>query len=401
MSLSKQYLMRRPSLSKSVRQPSATANLVGAREAQTLLEISRTQLHKIVKLSLLPGRLVDKKGVKPHWIFKRRDVLKLKAKGNYVSQRHRPRKQHEIWERHYGLAPEGFTPAFRDGDRSNTAVENLCLVPLRSYRRHTRQNVGTRKQSRFDWTPEILEKLKREFPVRSRPDIAKDLGIALATLSRQIKKLGLRKDRAFVAEAARIANRLPLGTERVKAHTGIVWVKVAHEGVQYRQWRPKHHVVWEEAHGREVPKGWCLQFKDGNKRNFELSNLELATKREVTTMAFARYMSYPDSLKKVIRLTAKLERAIASKRTGDGPAAKPSTPGMPRHKRTRRWSDEMDAVLIRDYPVRPVSELMEVLGVTKDSIRNRAGRLGVHRLPETMIAEARAIAAKEKFKAFT
>jgi hypothetical protein len=37
--------------------------------------------------------------------------------------------------------------------------------------------------------------------------------------------------------------------------------------------RPEHVVIWEDATGRKLPKGWVLHHIDGNGKNNELSNL--------------------------------------------------------------------------------------------------------------------------------
>lgn len=41
----------------------------------------------------------------------------------------------------------------------------------------------------------------------------------------------------------------------------------------------KHRIVWEEAHG-PIPKGYVLNFLDGNKQNCALENLALITRAE-------------------------------------------------------------------------------------------------------------------------
>ncbi len=46
--------------------------------------------------------------------------------------------------------------------------------------------------------------------------------------------------------------------------------------------RQLHRVIWEEAHG-PIPAGHQVMFKDGNKRNFDLSNLECLPAREVSS----------------------------------------------------------------------------------------------------------------------
>lgn len=52
------------------------------------------------------------------------------------------------------------------------------------------------------------------------------------------------------------------------------WVKVA-EG----KWVLKHRLLWTKHHG-PVPPGHLVTFRDGNPHNFNLSNLELITRKE-------------------------------------------------------------------------------------------------------------------------
>ena len=65
----------------------------------------------------------------------------------------------------------------------------------------------------------------------------------------------------------------PIGAERVD-EDGYVWVKVA-DGLQERpncNFRPKHHVVYEQHHG-PIPEGHNVVFADRDKGNFDPSNL--------------------------------------------------------------------------------------------------------------------------------
>lgn len=70
-------------------------------------------------------------------------------------------------------------------------------------------------------------------------------------------------------------NWRPVGSERV-SKDGIVEVKIADPGT----WRSKHRVLWEQHHGRQVPKGHIVVFADGNRRNFDIDNLVLISRRE-------------------------------------------------------------------------------------------------------------------------
>lgn len=76
----------------------------------------------------------------------------------------------------------------------------------------------------------------------------------------------------------RPVNYMPVGSERVNTD-GYVDVKIADPN----KWRPKHHLLWEEANG-PVPKGHCLIFADRNKLNVVLDNLILITRKQLSIM---------------------------------------------------------------------------------------------------------------------
>lgn len=65
-------------------------------------------------------------------------------------------------------------------------------------------------------------------------------------------------------------NSLPIGTERVR-EDGYVVIKIAN-GKLNKNWKQKHILIWEKAHGK-LPDGKVVIFLDGNNRNFDLDNL--------------------------------------------------------------------------------------------------------------------------------
>lgn len=67
----------------------------------------------------------------------------------------------------------------------------------------------------------------------------------------------------------------PVGYERV-SRDGYVEVKVAERPTRSDRndnFRPKHHLVWEEANGRPVPPSTMIVFANGDKRDFDPANL--------------------------------------------------------------------------------------------------------------------------------
>jgi HNH endonuclease len=108
------------------------------------------------------------------------------------------------------------------------------------------------------------------------------------------------------------ANQKPLGHERICTKDGYALIKVAeanpYTGAKTR-YRHKHQVVWEENHG-PIPKGFIVTFRDGNKTNFDIGNLELIDRNHLCRYNFQRVNSLPSELiptmKKVVNLKVKI-----------------------------------------------------------------------------------------------
>lgn len=73
-------------------------------------------------------------------------------------------------------------------------------------------------------------------------------------------------------------NYRPVGTERVNGED-YVDIKIADPN----KWRSKHLVIWEKENG-SVPKGHVVIFGDGNRRNFELDNLILISRKQLAVL---------------------------------------------------------------------------------------------------------------------
>ena len=84
-----------------------------------------------------------------------------------------------------------------------------------------------------------------------------------------------------------------------------MWVKIGTGKTKYERWKPKHHIFF----GEPVPKGMILIFKDGNKRNFDKSNLELISRSE--NMKRNTINRYPQPVIDLIRINKKFQRKIS------------------------------------------------------------------------------------------
>lgn len=98
-------------------------------------------------------------------------------------------------------------------------------------------------------------------------------------------------------------NVAPIGTRRRTSSDGYWRVKVAEPNV----WRFVHREVWEAAHG-PVPAGMALRFRDGDRGNCALDNLELVERRVL--MARNSVHNMPAPLPELVMLRGALVRKI-------------------------------------------------------------------------------------------
>ena len=73
-------------------------------------------------------------------------------------------------------------------------------------------------------------------------------------------------------------NYRQVGFERVNSER-YVDVKIA----EPKKWKQKHHIIWEAANGK-VPNGYAVIFGDGNRLNFDPTNLILVTRGQLATL---------------------------------------------------------------------------------------------------------------------
>lgn len=115
----------------------------------------------------------------------------------------------------------------------------------------------------------------------------------------------------------RPVNALPIGAVAWKGvnhkqgEIGYQAIKVAEPNV----WEYLHIRAWEAVHGPK-PAGMRVIFKDGNRTNVDVSNLELVTIGELAILNKMRYNSAPAELKPTIFALAKL-KALAGRRRRD------------------------------------------------------------------------------------
>lgn len=94
------------------------------------------------------------------------------------------------------------------------------------------------------------------------------------------------------------------GYERV-SKDGYTEVRVAE-----KIFKLKHRIIWEQTYG-PIPDGMIIIFKDKNKQNFDIANLEMITKQE--SIARNRMTNYPPKLRNLIKLNNKLKKKLNEK----------------------------------------------------------------------------------------
>lgn len=101
-------------------------------------------------------------------------------------------------------------------------------------------------------------------------------------------------------------NWVPIGTERI-SKDGYRERKVTDTGYPPHDWKGIHRLNWIEANG-PIPAGHCVAFKDGNKLNTALANLELRSLRD--NMARNTIHRLPKDVMRAYQLVGALQRQI-------------------------------------------------------------------------------------------
>ena len=170
------------------------------------------------------------------------------------------------------------------------------------------------------WTEKQVEYLKQNYEKKDTGVICRRLRKQPAQVYRKAMKLGLQKPKDFYSRAGKIgaqhpvsiarrwkkgctpfnkgkrieefmsaegiarssrtrfckghhpANTKPIGYER-RGPDGYIYIKVA----MGRKMVLKHRWLWVQTYG-EVPDGYCVAFRDGDRSNCEISNLYLLSR---------------------------------------------------------------------------------------------------------------------------
>jgi len=208
------------------------------------------------------------------------------------------------------------------------------------------------------WTEKEKQYLRKAYPRTDTAEIAKKLGRPVRKIYSMVSKLGLKKDPDVMAailkhcgaqllekgksyrypkghvpenkglrrpgwapgrmaetqfkkgERRGVAVKLyqPIGTERL-SKDGYLERKVNDDMPLQARWKAVHRIIWEE-HNSPIPKGMKIAFKDGNKLNRDIANLELVTAADM--MSRNTLHNYPEPVKGQIHALAGFKRKLNS-----------------------------------------------------------------------------------------
>jgi len=130
------------------------------------------------------------------------------------------------------------------------------------------------KRGGYKFTPEIISYIKEQASNNTNNQLSKLVYSRFGVLftSTQINRAKWRHQ--ITGKGLQGGqNRKTLFSKKVK--NGFILIKVNN-----KEWKRKHHFIWEQANGK-IPKGYNVIFLDNNNLNFELDNLALVTTNEM------------------------------------------------------------------------------------------------------------------------
>lgn len=78
------------------------------------------------------------------------------------------------------------------------------------------------------------------------------------------------------------------------------------------QWRAVHQLTWEQHHGKPVPKGHSIVFRDGDHDNYDPENLLCLTFEE---LSMCSTQSLPYDVLPLVKRKRALSKAIKARET--------------------------------------------------------------------------------------
>lgn len=199
------------------------------------------------------------------------------------------------WQKFY---PQGMYEFVRDNSWGVSSAEMSRMI---------------KEKFDFDYSPTAVKQFRQRWGIRSGVTGWYQKGHPPGTKGKTLEEICkgdpdklARVKATQYKKGQKPQNELPLGTI-TKTTNGYVIRKKAMEGSFEDRWEYMHRVVWEEHHG-PVPDGSMIIFKDGNKENYDISNLMLISRSITGAMAKAGYYAITDpELKEAAAKVAELK----------------------------------------------------------------------------------------------
>jgi len=207
----------------------------------------------------------------------------------------------------------------------------------------TRAFSPPRKQPKHRWTESELQIMRDRYPDIPTANLANEMGISINSMNNCAYIHGIKKSHAYLSAVSReknhgvktqfkpgqtpfnkgikgwkaggrsaetqfkpgqsVANHRPVGSTRITVD-GYIEIKIE----EPRKWAQMHRVVWKENHGSYPPAGMALVFKDGNKQNCTIGNLEVITRSAL--MLRNSYHQYGTEISALVQLRGVVSRQI-------------------------------------------------------------------------------------------
>ena len=164
------------------------------------------------------------------------------------------------------------------------------------------------------WTQAEEAQLQRDYADTATPILARRFHCSVEAVRSKAKRMGLKKSAEYLDTALsgrfrsgrRPSSHRPVGAQRT-THDGYLQRKVSDTGYAPRDWTGEHILMWEAQHG-PVAQGHVVSFRDGNRHNLRVENLELISRADLIRRNTIH--RYPPALKKAMRQAGQLRKAI-------------------------------------------------------------------------------------------
>lgn len=183
-----------------------------------------------------------------------------------------------------------FTKEFNEHFNSDRTIQSLKykINQIDNYKQTVHKWAEEEKQWCIDNINNYSYKdLRKEFEKKFNCKLSSDKTIK-AFLYNKFKIVKSKESRSKLHARTNIS---PIGTIKWTNNYGYI-IKVSdirgtkknHHKLEHINWRPYKEYLWQQKYG-EIPKGYTVIFKDGNKRNCVIDNLVILSSSSMASMA--------------------------------------------------------------------------------------------------------------------